>query len=123
MRECSVSDGFVEARRGHRRVSEDYYSVEFSLRGLDVSYQFKIWSMDPASICVLVREDSDVLRRLKVGDVLNMKYYSNSSIDPHDYLRTAITQITKTDNGRFKGHYVVGLEIIGKQHHQSVSGF
>ena len=97
---------------GARTRTERYYSAEFSISGLDFPYQFRIWNIPSRPMCLLLKENSDVLPRLKVGDTLNVKYYSNDSGHPFDYLETAIRDITKNDQGRFKGHYLVGLEII-----------
>jgi hypothetical protein len=114
MKECAVTN--MERRSEHRKQVCQYYSVEFSINGLELPYHFKIWNIASTSMCVLVREDSDILPRLNVGDTLNMKYYSTDSVYPSDCLQTAIKHITKNDHGRFKGHYLVGLEIQETQH-------
>ena len=92
--------------------TERYYSAEFSVSGLDFPYQFRIWNIPSRPMCVLLKEGSDVLPRLKVGDTLNVKYYSNDRDNRFEYFETEIRDITKSDQGRFKGHYLVGLEII-----------
>jgi hypothetical protein len=91
---------------------DDYYSAEFVVDGLEVSYQFKIWERAPKAVSVLVKENSNILQLLKVGDTLNVKYYSITSAYPSEWQRTAIRHITRNDQGRLKGHYLVGLEII-----------
>lgn len=97
-------------------VNDDkYYSVEFSIKGLAVQYQFKIWRIGQMSMCLLVKEGSEVLRRIKVGDTVEMRYYSTESAYPSDYLKTAIRDIVWNENGRFKGHCTVGLEILGSE--------
>ena len=103
---------FVERRSEPREVPDQFYSVEFCLDGLGIAYQFKIWNVASRSMCVLVKEDSEILSRLKVGEILNMKYYGHDRVCPTTCLETAIRHITRDDNGRFKGHYLVGLEII-----------
>jgi hypothetical protein len=90
----------------------DYYSAEFVVDGLGLSYQFKIWEKAPKAVSVLVKENSDLLQLLKVGDTLNVKYYSIKSAYPSDYQKTAVRHITRNDQGRLKGHYLVGLEIL-----------
>ncbi len=92
--------------------ADDYYSAEFLLDGLEVSYQFKIWEKAPKAVSVLVKENSGILQLLKVGDTLNVKYYSIKSAYPSDYQKTAVRHITRNDQGRLKGHYLVGLEIL-----------
>lgn len=92
--------------------TEDYYSAEFAVDGLEVSYQFKIWEKAPKAVSVLVKENSNILQLLKVGDTLKVKYYSMASAYPSEWQRTAVRHITLNDQGRLKGHYLVGLEIV-----------
>ncbi len=91
---------------------EDYYSAEFGVDGLDVSYQFKIWEKAPKAVSVLVKENSGILQILKVGALLNVKYYSSNSAYPSDWQKTAVRHIIWNDQGRLRGHYLVGLEIV-----------
>lgn len=107
-------DRYKEAdRRFETRSRVDQYdSVEFSVNGLEHLYQFRIWDISPSGMGVLVKEGSEVLKHLKVGDILNMKYYREESLDQPEYLRTKIKHITKDDRGRFKGSYLVGLSIL-----------
>jgi len=115
MKECAVTNKLVDRRPECREQVHQYYSVEFSINGLDHPYLFKIWNVASMSMSILVKEDSDILPLLKVGETLNMKYYSTCSVYPPDYLETAIRHITKNDQGQFKGHYFVGLEILESQ--------
>ena len=107
---AAVTKEIIEQQQVMRGESR-YYSVEFSVNG-GASYQFKIWEMPSMSMCVLVREDSAILPQLEVGHTLKMKYYSYDDICPTEYLATEIRHITKTEEGRFKGHYLVGLELL-----------
>ena len=92
-----------------------YHSVELSLRGLATQYQFKIWWMGLSPMCFLAKENSDILGLIKVGDTLKMKYYSNDSGYPPECLKTQIRDITRKDQGRFKGHFLVELQILENQ--------
>ena len=91
---------------------DEYYSVEFSIHGHHLPYQFKIWNMAPQSMYVLVNANSKILEVLKVGDVVKPKYYTTDSLCPTKHLETEIKYITKEDHGRFKGHFLIGLAII-----------
>jgi len=110
-----MADDFIEKRSESRSIIDRYYSVEFSIREAAYVYQFKIWDISPKGICVLVKEDSDLLNYLKVGDIFNLKYYTTDSSRPTEYLKTEIKHITKDDTGRFKELYLVGLSILEKQ--------
>lgn len=92
--------------------SDRFYSVELPINELNLLYQFKIWEHASETIFVLIKENSEILSQLQVGKVFNMKYYSTDSVCPTVRLKTQIKQITKNDQGRFKGHYRVGLAIL-----------
>ena len=94
-----------------KHLAADYHSVEFSIQGMELAYQFKIWNTFSTPMCVLVKEDSAILPSLKVGDTLNLKFYSNGTSHSAASLKTAIRHITR-DQGRFRGHYLVALEIL-----------
>ena len=102
-------------RRTINRSRVDHYSiVEFSVEGVAHLYQFKIWNISPLGVGVLVTHGSEVLKHLKVGDILDMKYYRQQPSEQPEQLKTEIKHITKDDQGRFKGNYLVGLSILEK---------
>ncbi len=109
-----ISEG-VERRSEVRTKVDEYYSVEFSVPGAEFIYQFRIWNLSSQGLCVVVKEDSDVLKHLKVGEVLDTKYYPTDLSSPTEHLMTEIKHITKQKQGRFKGHALVGLLILEKQ--------
>ncbi|MBW2340576.1 MAG: hypothetical protein JRF50_09590 [Deltaproteobacteria bacterium] len=71
--------------------------------------------MSSKGMCVLVREDSDLLNHMKVGDILRLKYYTTESSKPVEFLKTEIKHITRDERGRFKDVYLVGLSILEGQ--------
>lgn len=97
-----------------------YYSVEFLITDTKLLYQFKIWNSNSDSMFIIVKENSEILIRLKEGNVFKTKYYSTDSLRPTVDLETQIKAITKDDGGRFKGHYLVGLDILGKENQRVV---
>jgi hypothetical protein len=103
-----------EARSEPRTIIDEYYSVEFTTSGDPLLYQFRIWDISSKGMCVLVKEDSSLVAHLKVGAVIDMRYYRPGSSTPTDYQKTEIKHITKDDSGRFKGHYLVGLYILDR---------
>lgn len=112
MKECVIMNKAEERIYHPIQQIDQYYSVEFSLSGCAFVYQFKIHKASLNEICVLVREDSDLLNYLKVGDILNMKYYTTNSFRPVEYLKTEIRYISKNDTERLRGLCVVGLFIL-----------
>lgn len=100
-------------RRSEKRATDSaYYSVQFTTEGLDSFYQFKLWNISPKGVCILVKEDSNVLAHLKVGDTIEMTYFITDSQGASEKLKTQIKHITKNETGRFQGHYLVGLSIL-----------
>lgn len=95
--------------------AEVYHSVELALKELSVNYQFKLRCTGSRPMCFLVNENSRILRLVNVGDTFKMKYYSCNSGYHAEYLNTKIKDITKKDKGRFKGHCLVGLQILEDQ--------
>jgi hypothetical protein len=110
-----MTNTFTERSVEPRSIIHKYYSVEFSISGSAFVYQFKIWDISPKGTCVLVKEDSGLLNRLKVGDIMNLKYYTTDSSRPIEYLETEIRHIAKDEKGRFRGLYLVGLSILENQ--------
>lgn len=103
----------IKEKRSESRTTVDkYYSLEFSKEGMGSVYQFKIWNLSAKGMCVLVKEDSELLEYLEVGEVMDMKYYSSDASKPTEYLKTEIKHITKDDEGQFKGHFLIGLSIL-----------
>ena len=93
---------------------DQYCSVEFSVDGIGVPYHFRIWHMDPNSNFIVIREDSRILPHLQVGARLKMKYYHPGDVYPEGIKETAIKDISRDEQGRFKGHFLVGLELLGE---------
>ena len=112
MKDHTVNDKPVAKISDPKANLEQYYSVEISVHGLNVPYQFKIWQITSRCVWVLVKEDSDILPLVKLGDTLNIKYYPANRAFAPDIKDTTIRHITMNDQGRFKGHYLVGLEVL-----------
>jgi hypothetical protein len=90
-----------------------YYSVQFYLNGIDEAYLFKLRDIPLNGLCILVKEDSPVLNKLKIGDILNMEYNPPESSDSPKLLKTQVA--SKKSYDRSTGHSLVGLSIIDNQ--------
>lgn len=114
----STSEGLImekeliERRSEPRSLKDEYYGVNFSIDESPSVYQFLIWDTSSKGRSLLVREDSDVLEHLRIGQVLNMKYYRKDPAKPVEFLKTEIRHISRDVDGRFKGHFLVGVEIL-----------
>jgi hypothetical protein len=114
-----MMNNLVEKRSEPRTELEKYHSVEFQIADLDLLYQFKVWNISSKGMCLLVRDDSDVLKYLEVGNVLDMKFYTTDFSVPPENLKIQIKHVTKDDQGRFKGHYLVGLLVLERRQNRT----
>jgi len=115
MAENFYRDNQTAGRRSEpRSFADQYHCVEFQIFSLGSFYQFKIWDISNKGMCILVKEDSAVMNHIKVDDVIEMKYYPKESSASIEGLKTQIRHITKSEHGRFKGHYLVGLSVLDK---------
>ncbi len=101
-----------EKRAEKRENVNQYFSVEISVSSSAQIYQFKIWDISSQGLCLVVRQDSHLMKYLDVGKILNMKYYRPDTTVPAEFLKTQIAHITKCDHGPFTGHFLVGLSIL-----------
>ena len=109
-----MEDNFIERTLKPGSIIDQYYSVEFSVKDTVFLYQFKIWNISPEGVCVVGREDSDLMNHIKVGDILDLKYCKPAS-SQYAELKTEIRHIDKDGTGRFQGLYQVGLSILEDQ--------
>ena len=108
-------DRHTRNRKFLQRLQADgFHSVEFKVNGLPYLFQFKIWNTPQQQMFILLKESSDILKRIKEGDIFNMKYYNSVSKYPIE-LKTKIDYIKKEKDGRFKNHFLVGLKILPDQ--------
>jgi hypothetical protein len=116
MQEKTVNNNndFVEKKFETSHILDKYYSVQFSLDSNDPVYMFKLRDISCKGLCILVKENSDVLKHLKVNETLSMEYNSLESQAFNKFLKTRISDISKKNNGDFAGHYLIGLSIIGE---------
>ena len=89
-----------------------YYSVEVCPNGNTVPHLFKIWHINKTSMVILIRENSSLLRYFNKGDQLEMIYHPSASTSPSVSLETKIKQISRDEQGRYKGHFLVDLAVV-----------
>jgi hypothetical protein len=101
-----------ERRSSPRTLIDRYYSVQISFTKNTPTYQFKLRDISENGLCILVKEDSTVLDHIKAGDIFEMKFAPCESPGRLKILRTQIRHITKSNEGRYRGHFLVGLLIL-----------
>jgi len=63
----------------------------------------------------MVNAESAILKHLKVGQVLNMRYHADDETEPSEVYRSEIKHITKDLENPHKGHYAVGIRLLERQ--------
>jgi hypothetical protein len=108
----TIKTSKLEVQRGeHHLKQEQFYSVEFRWDDLPYLFQFKIYHTPSDEMFILLKEKSKLAERLKTGNIIKMKYYSDESIYPVE-IKTEVSYIKKNSRPRFKGHYSAGLNIL-----------
>ena len=103
-----------ERRSEPRKTVDQFHSVEIDLgRPLPI-YHFRLRDVSSKGARILVKANSEILRHLKVGQELKMKYYFKDISKPTEVLRTEIKYITKADQEPYSGHYLIGVFVLEK---------
>jgi hypothetical protein len=106
------SNQYVREQRSEpRKWTDVYYSVEFKIEGVSGLYQFKLRDLSQRGMCIVVHEDSVVLKHLQVGSKLKMRYRSADRSPVAESFQTEIRHITREQEDRFAKHVLVGLAI------------
>lgn len=87
-------------------------SVEFMPAEDTITYHFKLKDFSSKGFGILVRKDSQVLKYIKSGDILSMKYHPNEATAEPVPHQTQIKHISEPEPGKHKGHMLVGLMIL-----------
>ena len=107
-----LTDSSVERRSEARKGTNSIYGAELKMPGVPV-YRFKFKDISHNGVCILIKEDSSMMNHIEAGQTVDMMY--NSPIMPGmPTLKSEIKHITKAEQGRFKGHYLVGFLISEK---------
>ena len=104
----------VERRSELRKNEEPMRSAELKLLSLPI-YLFKVKDSSQNGLCLLVKEDSDILKHIHVGQVLNIRSNAEEKMKPAEILLSEIKHITQKGKGSFRGHQLVGLKILDKK--------
>ena len=77
-------------------------------------YQFKVRDVSSTGAGVIVRDDSEFLAMIEIGQVLEVNFISPRGSNPSGFYRAEIKQIAKLERGRYKGHRLVGISMLEK---------
>ncbi|HSM89690.1 MAG TPA: hypothetical protein VLT56_06685 [Desulfobacterales bacterium] len=90
------------------------HMVEFVFPGVPV-YQLKAKDISETGVGVIVRPDSKFLNLIQIGQEMNVKLLSpKGSRHMQGTYRARIAHITALEEGKFKNHKLVALELMAK---------
>ncbi|MDY0220036.1 MAG: PilZ domain-containing protein [Desulfobacterium sp.] len=101
-----------ENRSSPRHYLDKFHSIEFHIKELPYIYRFRLRDRSESGMCVVIQENSEIMRHLHQGDVLDVKYCPGDISDPVIKLKTRIMHITKTSKTSPNGHFYVGLLVL-----------
>jgi len=110
----SVND-LAECQSEAKSLLDEFYSVQFFLNDKGPTYLFKLRDISSNGPCILVKHDSFVHKKLKVGDILDMEYNQPESLGGKLF-KTQIA--SKNSHDHYTGHSIVELSIIDNQNGQ-----
>ena len=102
-------------RRLEPRVTKlSNHSAEFKIPGVPV-YQLKVRDLSANGAGIVARTDSKILNIIRIGQELDVKLISHGeSAGPSGHYRSRIEHISELQEGRFRGHMVIGISILNQ---------
>ena len=89
------------------------YRIEIKFVGEPV-YQFRVRDVSTRGAGILVKADSAFLNMVEVGQILEVNFISPRGSAPSGFYKAEIEHISDLDQGRYKGHRLVGISILEK---------
>jgi hypothetical protein len=110
------SDDFKEKRTVVRTPASSTYTAEVKLRAVPI-HQLKLRDTSRHGACLLIKKDSAIIKHLAIDQTLNILFHSVERSNPTGEFKIMVRHITEGKPGRFDGHYLVGVKIIGRITH------
>ncbi|MFC1881903.1 hypothetical protein ACFL2S_10460 [Thermodesulfobacteriota bacterium] len=102
-----------EKRTETRRTQLRNYRVEIKPIGEPI-YQFRVTDVGTKGAGILIKEDSDFLSMIKVGQIVDVEFIFPKGTAPSGNYKAEIKHITKPGKGKNDGHCLVGILILQK---------
>ena len=113
------SPGQPAERRSELRINEEpMRSVELKLPSVP-TYLLKAKDSSQSGLCLLVKEDSNILEHIHVGQIVNIRSYSEDNMELSEILLSEIKHITNKVKSPYTGHQLVGLRVLEKRNQSS----
>lgn len=107
----SSGDNFKEKRNAARAAELRNYRVEIKFVGKPI-YQFRVTDVSMQGAGILINANSRFLKTIERKQILEAKFISPRGEEPSGMFKAEIKHITEMDQGLYKGHIVVGIQIL-----------
>ena len=105
--------GNGESRSDFRAADVQGGSIEFRPSEDAMVYQFSLRDWSSSGLGILVRNDSEILTHIRVGQVISFKVHRAGGNMVEDQLEAEIRHISEPEEGQHPDHKIVGLHILG----------
>ena len=107
------SDNITEEKRSEPRSTKlKDYRVEIKFVGEPI-YQFKVADVSTKGAGLLINDNSAFLKMIEVGQIVDVNFISPKGSNPTGMYKVEIRHITKMEKGKYNGHRLVGILILG----------
>lgn len=103
-----------ELRTEVRKAASEFASIEFKPSTAALSYHFKLRDFSHSGLGLLVKKDSDLLKNIKAGDILPVKYHKGIATTESQHFKVQVRHISAPADGRPENHVIVGLLFLEK---------
>lgn len=103
-----------ESRSEVRTLASEDASISFKPPGGQWEYQIKLRDFSASGLGLLVKESSDLLKHIRVGDIFPVNYHQGTAAMSARNFRVKVRHITFPATGIPKKHVIVGLYFLEK---------
>ncbi len=101
-----------ESRSNVRNLASEDASISFRPPGGQWEYQIKLREFSDSGLGLLVRENSDLLQHIHVGDVFVVNYHRGIDTMAAQNFKVQVRHISFPANGMPEKHVIVGLYFL-----------
>jgi hypothetical protein len=101
-----------ESRSEIRNPAFEGASISFKPTGGVWEYQIKLREFSDSGLGLLVKQDSDLLKQICVGDVFAVNYYENSVPMTVQHRTVKVRHISFPPTGTPENHMIIGLRFL-----------
>ncbi len=104
-----------ESRSEIRIPASSSASISFKPPGSEWEYHIRLRDFSVSGLGLLVKEGSDLLKHIRVGDVFSVNYHENSDPMTVQVQTVKVRHISFPANGMPKKHMIVGLSFFERE--------